>query len=158
MDTLEAIKTRRSVRQFKPTPLSESELQELIEYGKCAPSAGNEQPWVFKYTTDKSVIDKTNKLWNGKNEPLTNAHSAILVSCDVDKLLQRYGGIYWQQDCSAAVQNILLAAHAIGYGACWVGLPEPLSHQETIYEAWEFEYKYGTLIIPFALVAVGYLE
>lgn len=131
-EVIETIKTRRSIRRFKPDQIKDEELQAIIDAAIHAPSGHNEQPWHFTVIQNKDLIDhfsvvtkkamaKSEVPWiaaMGKNEKLHlfyNAPTLIVVSGRKDS----YSPLI---DCSAATQNMLLAAHSIGLGACWIGL------------------------------------
>ena len=118
MDAIEAILSRRSIRRYTPQPVPEAVIRRLLEAAMCAPSAGNEQPWHFVVITDRRSLEAIPR-FHPYAEMLKEASIAILV-CG-DQRLERYKG-YWVQDCSAATQNLLLAAHAEGLGAVWVGI------------------------------------
>jgi len=118
MDVLEALHTRRSIRAYTDQAVQEAVLQDLCKAGMAAPSAGNQQPWHFIVTTDKKVMHEFAD-FHPYAKMLLQAPAAIIV-CGDDRNL-RYGD-YWVQDCSAAAQNILLAAHAMGLGAVWIGI------------------------------------
>ena len=111
MDAIEALKTRRCVRSFKPDPLQKETLEDIIDCGRLAATARNEQPWEFVVVTDpamrKQIADATDF---GKF--IANAPACIAVLCE--------DGKYYLEDGSAATQNILVAARAHGLGACWV--------------------------------------
>lgn len=118
MDALEAIYTRRSVRSFTDKPISENDLHDLLRAGMQAPSARNEQPWHF------IVIDDPEKMhaipdFHSHAKMLFEAPVAILI-CSDRKLETKRAS--WLQDCSAAAENILLAAHAKGLGGVWIGI------------------------------------
>lgn len=120
METLEAIMTRRSVRDFNHAPVSKEDVQELLKAGMQAPSAKNEQPWHFVVIDDPDVLH-TIPEFHPYSEMLLDAPLAILVCSELE--LDAGSAI---QDCSAATQNILLAAHAKGLGAVWLGVhPNP---------------------------------
>ncbi len=118
MNTLQAIFTRRSVRNFKPEPVSEDDLQDLLRAGMQAPSAKNEQPWHFIVIDDPQLLHAIPE-FHPYSKMLLEAPLAILV-CSDRKLEEKRAS--WLQDCSAATQNILLAAHAKGLGAVWLGI------------------------------------
>ena len=118
MDTIEAIMTRRSTRNFKPDPVSEEDLQILLRAGMQAPSAGDERPWHF------IVIDKPEVLhavpdFHPSAKMLLGAPLAIAVCSD--RKLEKHRSS-WLQDCAASSENILLTAHAKGLGAVWLGI------------------------------------
>lgn len=118
MDTLEAIYTRRSVRNFKEDPVSEEDLHDLLKAGMQAPSAKNEQPWHFVVIDDPEVLHAIPE-FHPHAKMLLDAPLAILV-CSDRKLETKRAS--WLQDCSAATENILLAAHAKGLGGVWLGI------------------------------------
>ncbi len=118
MDAMEALLTRRSIRQYAPEPVPDQIIRKLLEAAMSAPSAGNEQPWQFVIITDRKLLDAI-PAFHPYADMLRHAPVAVLV-CG-DRRLERYEG-YWAQDCAAATQNLLLAAHAEGLGAVWVGI------------------------------------
>jgi nitroreductase len=118
MDTLEAIFTRRSVRDFKTDPVSTEAIKTMIRAGMQAPSAANEQPWHFVVIDDQDKLHAITE-FHPFAAMLKEAPLAILV-CSDRKLEKKRAR--WLQDCSAATQNILLAAHAMGLGAVWLGI------------------------------------
>jgi len=118
MDCLAAIKTRRSVRAFKPDPVDDAAVETILRCGMQAPSACNEQPWQFVVIRDKAVLEKIGGI-NPYAAYAKNAPVSILVAGDIS--LDKCGG-YWVQDCSACAENMLLAAHALGLGAVWTGI------------------------------------
>jgi len=118
METFEAIFTRRSIREYTPQAVPDELVQELLATAMQAPSAGNQQPWHFIVVTERKQLDAlADVLPFGK---MLQAAPLGIVVC-VDLKLERYSG-FWVQDCSAATQNLLLAAHARGLGAVWVGV------------------------------------
>lgn len=118
MEALDAIFTRRSVREFKHDPISEADLQDLLKAGMQAPSARNEQPWHFIVMDDPEKLHAIPQFHAHANM-LLDAPLAILVCSDRKLELKR---ATWLQDCSAAAENILLAAHAKGLGGVWLGI------------------------------------
>ena len=118
MDILTAIYTRRSVRRFTHEPLSDKDLETLLRAAMQAPSADNGQPWHFIVINDRVLMDKIPSIhpWS---EMMKEAALGILVCGQV---VDGEMGEYWQQDCAAATENILLAAHGIGLGAVWLGI------------------------------------
>lgn len=118
MEAYEAILTRRSVRAYTDQPVSEEAIRKLIAAAVSAPSAGNGQPWHFVVITERGLLNELAELLPfGKM--LTQTPLAIAVCGDV-KGQPREG--YWVQDCSAATENLLLAAHALGLGGVWLGV------------------------------------
>lgn len=113
MEVLEAIKTRRSIRRYRPDPVPDSLIATVLEAGRWAPSAGNSQPWSFTVFSDAEVKSKVTRCflygWFLDEAPVGIAVSVDprASSCPL-------------QDGSLAVQNMMLAAHALGLGTCWI--------------------------------------
>lgn len=124
MDVFEAIKGRRSIRAFTKEPISDKEIKKLIDAARWAPSAGNIQPWEFIIVRDAEVKLRLSEA--ALNQTLIKEAPVVIVVCANQMLSARgYGSrganLYCLQDTAAATQNMLLAAHAMGLGACWVG-------------------------------------
>jgi len=124
MDVFEAIRTRRSVRRFRGDPVPDEALRLILEAATWAPSAGNLQPWELIVVRDEEVKLKLaraalHQMWIAE-API------VIVACANERRSQLgYGErgrrLYCICDVSAAIQNMLLAAHALGLGSCWVG-------------------------------------
>ena len=118
MDALEALMTRRSVRAYTDELVSDDQILKILAAGMQAPSANNRQPWHFVVLRQRERLDAlAGALPFGKM--LGQAPLGIVVCADA--ALQPNAG-YWAQDCAAATQNILLACHALGLGAVWIGV------------------------------------
>jgi nitroreductase len=109
LDTLEAIRKRRSVRKFTGQPIPREDLETIVDAGRLAPSGHNTQPWDFIVVTDRAMIQrlKVAAQW------MEQAGAIIAVVLDPTSR-------WWLEDGSAAVTNMLLAATALGYGSCWL--------------------------------------
>lgn len=118
MDALEAIRTRRSIRKFLDRPLPQEQIDAVLAAAMSAPSACNAQPWHYLVITDREILRQIPEI-NAHAQMAADAPLAILVCGDLS--LELSGG-YWVVDCAAAVQNLLLAAHALGLGAVWTGV------------------------------------
>lgn len=118
MEALEAILTRRSIRRYTPQPVPDPLIREILGAAMRAPSAGNEQAWQFVVITERRLLDEIPR-FHPYADMVRQSPAAILVCGDLH--LEKYKG-YWVQDCAAATQNLLLAAHAKGLGAVWVGI------------------------------------
>jgi nitroreductase len=118
MDTLDAIATRRSVRRFSDAPLSDEQLDTVLRAAMAAPSASNGRSWRFVVVRDR---DRLQRLAHATPfaGPVADAAACIVVCADRPTL--KYPG-FWVIDCSAAIENLLLAAHATGLGAVWLGV------------------------------------
>ena len=126
---LDLIFGRRSIRVYSPGEVSEPALIKLLEAAMAAPSAMTKDPWRFIVVRDKHALSKLAALHPGA-AMLSSAAMAIVVCGDLDAAFERHIS-YLLQDCAAATENLLLAAHAQGLGACWVGIHpgEPLIKQ-----------------------------
>lgn len=113
-DRLAAIFSRRSIRVYTDEPVSEAELQSLLEAGMAAPSASNRKPWHFVVVTDRETLCALAEA-HPYGKMLAKAGAGIAVCGDPDV------SAWWVQDCSAATENILIAAAALGLGAVWLG-------------------------------------
>jgi nitroreductase len=109
MEALEAIRKRRSVRDFTGDPIPRDDLEKIIDAGRMAATGYNRQPWDFIIITDREMIDqlKIAAQW------MENAGAIIAVALDPTTK-------FWLEDGSAAVENMLIASTALGYGSCWL--------------------------------------
>jgi nitroreductase len=119
MDTLEAIRTRRSVRQYSAEPVAEADVRALLEAAMAAPSAANQQAWHYVVVDRRELLDRI-PTFHPYCAFLRQAPLAVVVCGDLSR--ERFEGRFWVQDCSAATQNLLLAAHALGLGGCWLAV------------------------------------
>jgi nitroreductase len=121
---LELARTRRSVRQFSSEPVGPELERRLLEAARWAPSAGNAQPWIFLRVRSSELKGKLAEAARGQRF-VAQAPLVVVVCVDRRRAEQAYGQrgleLYSLQDTAAATQNLLLAAHAHGLGACWVG-------------------------------------
>ena len=150
MDALECIVTRRSIRKYASKPVPAELVEEIMRAGMAAPSANNEQPWHFVVIDDRAIMNDIPK-FHPYSAMLREAPLAVLVCGDTR--LDR-GGRMWPQDCAAATQNMLLAAHARGLGAVWLGVYPQEDRYLTLREMLGMPEE----VLPFALVALGYPE
>lgn len=117
---LENIATRTSVRSYLHKPVDAAQIEQLLRAGMAAPSAVNKQPWHFVVVTDRAQLKELAKA-NPYAGMAAHAPLAIVVCGDMKKALDGEARMFWVQDCSAATENILLAANAMGLGAVWTG-------------------------------------
>ncbi len=117
---IENIMTRTSIRKFKQQAVEAEKVETMLRAAMAAPTAVNKQPWHFVVVTDKQVLSELAGQ-GGRGNMLRNAPLAIVVCGDMSKAMQGKGQEYWIQDTSAATENLLLAAHALGLGAVWTG-------------------------------------
>lgn len=104
---MKEIYSRRSIRKYKDTPLDESQINQVIRAGTYAPSAGNEKPWHFIVITKRETLEAITT-FHPYTQMLKAAPVAIIACADLTNV--KYEGIFWIQDMSAAVQNMLLEA------------------------------------------------
>lgn len=118
---LNAIQTRASVRQFTGEKITNEQIQTLLRCAMSAPSAINKQPWAFVVVTEDSLLRQM-----GEAFPYSrcgNGAACAFVMCgDLSKAIEGEGQGFWINDVSAATENLLLAAHAMGLGAVWTGV------------------------------------
>jgi nitroreductase len=111
---------RRSIRVYAPGEVSDETIQSLLEAAMAAPSAVAKDPWRFVVIRDLGMLARiADALPNGKM--LATAPVGIVVCGDLDAAHDRQLS-YLLQDCAAAIENLLLAVHALGLGACWLGV------------------------------------
>jgi nitroreductase len=148
VDAIEAILSRRSTRSYTAEPVSDPDVDTILHAAMAAPSAGNQQSWRFVVTRDRATLDAMAEA-TPYGKMLREAPLAITVRADTRDL--KHPGM-WQQDCGAATENALLAIHALGLGAVWLGFwpkmerVEPLKLVLGLPEGLE----------PFAVLAVGH--
>jgi nitroreductase len=119
MDTLEAIRKRRSIRRYTGEAIPRADLETIVDAGRLAATGSNRQPWDFVVVTDRATIAQ----FKPAGPWMENAGAVIAVVMDP---VSRW----WVEDGSAAIENMLLASTAMGYGACWVeGDALPLEQQ-----------------------------
>ena len=122
MDAIEAIQKRRSVREYTGESISQSDLEKIVDAGRMAATGYNRQPWDSIIITDPGMIDKLKVAarWMEK--------AAAIIAVALDPTTK-----YWLEDGSAAVENMLIASTALGYGSCWLE-GYTLPHEEVFKE------------------------
>jgi nitroreductase len=148
---LDNIKTRTSIRAYENREIEDDKVETLLQAAMAAPTAGNKQPWEFVVIKNRATLDTIashfETMTMAKDAPL-----AIVVCGDINNTFPEEGREYWVQDASAATENLLLAAHAMGLGAVWCGI-YPIS------ERVEYLKKLLDLpenIIPLNVIPIGY--
>ncbi len=149
MDLFQTVHARRSVRKFKAEkPVSREDVRDLLRAAMAAPSAGNAQPWHFVVIDDPALLGQV-PAFSPYAAFAAKAPLAILVCAE--PALEKYPG-FWPQDCSAATQNLLLAATAKGLGATWTAA----YHFEDRMAGFRRLLGIPETIMPLALVVVGH--
>lgn len=149
---VEMIMTRTSVRSYDSTRIvSAEQVDTLMRAAMAAPTAMNKQPWQFVVIDDRAVLDTISARFPNISMA-AGASIAVAVCGDMSLAIEGDGRPYWIQDCSAATENLLLAAHAMGLGAVWCGIypiEERVKEMSALLELPEN-------VVPLALVPVGY--
>ncbi|SFC38126.1 nitroreductase family protein [Clostridium uliginosum] len=145
---MDAILNRKSIRKYKDISVSDEMVEELLKAGMAAPSAGNEQPWEFIVLRDKEIMRKITEV-HPYSKMLLNTDVVIIVCGDESKEI--FKG-FWVQDCSAATENILIAAEDNGLGAVWLGVYPMVDRVDGIKEILNLP----SSVIPLSIIPVGY--
>ena len=148
---IEAIMTRTSIRSFTNRAVSADTIEMLLRAGMAAPTAVNKQPWHFVAITDRAVLDELGG--NGRQSQMwQESPLAIAVCGDMDKALEGPAQAFWVQDCSAATENILLAAHALGLGAVWTGCYPMVERMTNVSQVLNLPDN----LVPLCVIVMGY--
>ena len=147
---LDLIFGRRSIRKYKTESVPDDAVQDILDAAMAAPSACCKDPWQLVVVTSKDLLVKISEgLPHGKM--LADAPLGIVVCGDIDKAHDNQLS-YMLQDCSAAIQNMLLAVHALGLGACWLGVhprEDRIAHIKALLDT-------PDNIVPISVLAIGY--
>lgn len=127
---IDCIMTRASVRSYTGEQVSDSLVSKILRAGMAAPTAANQQPWHFVVINDQNLKDSITDAFE-YTKMVKDCSFAVVVCGDMDNLFQGDvpDGGFWVEDCSAASENMLLAAHALGIGGVWCGI-YPLKDRE----------------------------
>ena len=147
---LDFIFKRRSIRKYAAKDIAESALKDILEAAMAAPSACAKDPWHFVVIRESAI---RNRIADGlpTGQMLRHAPAGILVCGDIDKAHDHQES-YMIQDCSAAIQNVLLAATALGLGACWTGVHPRADRVDHIRTALQLPPN----IMPLAMISLGW--
>lgn len=146
---LEILFRRRSIRKYLEQPVEPEKLDLLLQAAMAAPSAMNCKPWEFVVVTDPDKLAQFRKrlLFGNRNAP-----AAIVVCGNPSRSANPTARLFWEQDCSAAVENILIAAVGLGLGTVWVGVHPVAEFERVVREVVGLPRH----VTPLALVYVGY--
>lgn len=127
---IDCIMTRTSIRSYTDQQVDDSTINRILRAGMAAPTAANQQPWHFVVVTDQNLKDSITSAFE-YTKMVAHCSFAVVVCGDMDNLFQGDvpDGGFWVEDCSAASENMLLAAHALGVGGVWCGI-YPLKDRE----------------------------
>jgi nitroreductase len=146
---LESIFSRRSIRKYTSQPVEPEKIDLLLKAAMAAPTAMNTRPWEFIVVTDpeKLALFRSRLVFANRNAP-----AAIVVCGNPGLSTNLAAGMFWVQDCSAATENILIAAVGLGLGTVWVGV-HPVEHfVKTVREIMSIPKK----VTPLCIIYVGY--
>jgi len=145
-ELIKTIFARRSIRKYTTKPVSRKDIKVMLEAAMAAPSASNRQPWHFIVVTDRQTLDRLARA-HPYGKMLFEAPLCIVV-CGDETVSPRY----WVQDCSAASENLLLAAAALGLGAVWLGVHPRKSRVDPMKKV----LKIPETIVPLNLIPIGH--
>ena len=151
MNVKEAVLKRRSIREFNDQPITDELIRELLESAMAAPSACNKQPWEFYVVKSKSLQEQLHHVSRYSN---MNSSLIIIIAGNDRRSLAHRVNDFWIQDCSAAIENMLLSATSLGIASCWCGLfplTTPVKKVKAILGLEDH-------IIPMALIHLGYSD
>ena len=115
-DPIQTIFSRRSIRKYTDEPVSDDDIKTMLEAAMAAPSASNSQPWHFVVVMERATLDA---LAEARPHGKMLAQATLCIAVCGDPGLSDY----WEQDCSAATENLRVAVAALGSGAVWLGMP-----------------------------------
>ena len=151
MDAIDAIRTRRSVRQYSDEKISKEILEEIIDCGRLAATARNIQPWEFIVVTNKGTIEKLSQAKAHGSKFMKNATLAVVVCADPAT------SDVWIEDASIASLILHLAACDLGLGSCWVQIRQREHDSSTSAEQYVRDLLgIGKGMVVEAIVAIGY--
>jgi nitroreductase len=142
---LDVIFARRSIRQYTGEPVSEAEIESLLQAGMAAPSGSNQKPWRFVVVTDRELLGE---LARGHPYGKMLARAGVGIAVCGDPTVSDW----WVQDCSAATENILIAAAGLGLGAVWLGCHGRPEREQIVRDVLGIPSQIGVL----SLISVGY--
>lgn len=152
-ETLKSIMTRKSIRKFTDKPVADEEITTILKAGMSGPSACNCRPWSFIVVKDREMLNKMADAKKQYSDLIRKAAFAVLVCGDLERAIPN-APEYWVIDGSIAIENMILAAHSMGIGSCWVGIwprRENMDPQAELFMLPESA-------VPHSIVAFGYPE
>lgn len=150
---LDCIMSRTSVRSYSDKPVSDETVEMLLRAAMAAPSAMNKQPWHFFVIRGEQLRDTIADTLEYGRQSLRNGALAIVVAGDRSRFFEDAESVdYWVEDCSAAAENLLLTAHALGLGAVWCGVYPIASRTEQLRRATGISDEF----VPMCIIALGY--
>ena len=147
---MQEIVNRRSIRSYRSDAVTEEQIEQILRAAMAAPSAGNQQPWEFIVVSDRALLTTITEV-HPHSKMLLEAPVAIVVCGNMSR--EKHAG-FWIQDCSAAIENLLLEAAHQGLGSVWLGVHPRQDRVEGLKKL----FKLPEPIIPFAVIALGYAK
>ena len=147
MEAMEALLTRRSIRKYKQGEVPDSVIKDVLTAAMSAPSAGNQQDWQFVVIRDRQTLNKITEI-HKSSQMLNDAPVAVLVCGDL--AAEKYKG-FWVQDCSAAMENLLLAIHSSGFASVWLGVYPRQERMDGLRKLLGIPEQ----VVPFAIAPIG---
>ena len=148
---LDNIATRTSIRDYENRPVEKEKIEKMLRAAMSAPTAMNKQPWHFVVVDQRTTLDALSDA-NPHAKMIKKAPLVIVVCGDMSKAIEGGGRDFWIQDASAATENLLLAAHALGLGAVWTGAYPSEERSQAISKALSLPDN----LIPLNMVVIGY--
>lgn len=150
-DAMEVIMTRTSVREYTDQVVEKEKVDQILQAAMASPTGSNRQPWAFVVVDDREVLDE---LADATSRILNRTGLGIVVCGDLSKMHEEGhpSRDYWIQDCSAASENALLAAHALDLGAVWIGVYLQDAKVKAVQEILSLP----SNIVPLNILSVGY--
>ena len=149
---IDAIMTRTSIRKYQDRPVEQEKVELMLRAAMAAPTAVNKQPWHFVVLNTKEAIGRLADAGQRGGEMVRNAAPVVVVCGDMDKALEGKARDFWILDASAATENLLLAAHALGLGAVWTGVYPMKERMDTTAKALALPEN----LVPLATILIGY--
>lgn len=149
MNVKECILKRRSIRKYQDTKISDEIVREILECAMASPSACNKKPWAFYVIQNDEILLELKKAARYANY---NAPLSIVVCGDISKSISEKDNDFWIQDCSSAIENMLLYATSIGLGSLWCGLYPVMASVERVQKILDLPNKH----IPLGIIHFGY--
>ena len=153
MNTIDAIMTRSSIRQFKKQKVSQEDIKTILKAGMSGPTCVNSKDWSFIVIDDQELLKQMYEANGAPAKPLLECAFAIMICGDYTKAFQ-YAKDYFAIDCSIAGQNMILAAWSLGIGSVWLGTWPQMDRvfaQSKLFNLPDHQ-------IPHSIIAFGYPE
>ena len=145
-ELIDTIFSRRSIRRYTREPVSEEDIRTILEAAMAAPSASNRKPWHFVVVSERETLNRLAEAH--KYAKMLNEAPLCISVCGDQSVSERF----WVQDCSAATENLLLAAAALGLGAVWCGVHPSQDRVKDVSEILGIE----APVVPLNIIAIGH--